>query len=1189
MLKFHQIADRQIVNRDRPSADAPKISVVFLALSHFSLEYSLKCIDSIMAQTLHDYECIILDCNLQAGFVETIESHVEKDPRFLIVRHDVQMELPVAFWLNQGILLAKAPFIALNPNGTLWHPDALEQLMAASDTHFVDVIFGSMEFDQQLHYPSSHATVSSDMIDYVNIIPVGATLCRSQFFREYGLFDPHIFLNGFYDWELWRRALKLGGSYYYFDHIIGVGPENPQLSDQQLDIYCRAYLLDDRCLRARSNALMAGAIDSYDLVGSEKVLQYVRDIIEWGIVEQKYFKSYESLRNGKIEYVPPTIHNRLYDPLVNGYSLNPPMAVSKLRKRVLLVSDHTDLMVADWKTALVADKNNIIVAGRFESLNLFTPDEVDCLILFNCIEDDIGLAAYRFKYSGVSVLHIVTRDFLEKNINSQPDFLKKWKKSVDEVFVIEEPFSGKKSRNRLISYTTVTMPSNGLEEHDDKWRHAAPGFGLFAGNCLMQNIPNFLDVLALQKEYKWKIFISPESEDTFASLPDNVQLIYTNESFHDLNSTLSNFCLFVPNDMLTALDSYQRFLLDEEAVRLHNIIVPLEDADEILKNKDIGNYIDTQFEKWRNASVGHHLNARSLHIQNLIMGTDIRKKVSILRGQEASSNVKMLVMVNSQAIAGSENYGLLVTKGLFDLGFDVQFCTPSKVNTYPVGLKASQEWLKKRDLPAPIQADYGQAGYALWHPDFPEEEVFVQASKFKKWLEKNGFGLIFCCAMIPEPFITPREKALSFMALFAPWEYNLNRLTFIGRGVDGLFSDSHWALDPWVEMNPSLSAYTPSMIESENFKILNGDLPMEPIRIAIAGTIQPNKRQKEAVLAVRDLINKGHKVVLNIYGYHLDAFQLYIQEVIELMSSPDLNGKVKFWGFVEDPHQIARDNHIILCASMNESASQSVLFNQAAGLIAVGCPAGGIPEVVIDGETGFLADGFDYEHVAGALQRAIERREEWPQLIANARRFLLNECAEPEFMRRILKVMVAAAEIKLSRGRGLFHDDRTESSHTSVEDVSAPLLADLRIGIDLGDKSVVYYVQAENDGLMGITFQPGTYGSKPKGEMVISVFQAGHSERLRVVNVDLGDLKDNNWSMITFGPILSSKGKKYKFVVNTEISHGRIAFYEWFSDKWNSKWIRLMLQIEQAFYYYLPVPIKRPPFVFAFFPLYHVD
>jgi glycosyltransferase involved in cell wall biosynthesis len=279
--------------------------------------------------------------------------------------------------------------------------------------------------------------------------------------------------------------------------------------------------------------------------------------------------------------------------------------------------------------------------------------------------------------------------------------------------------------------------------------------------------------------------------------------------------------------------------------------------------------------------------------------------------------------------------------------------------------------------------------------------------------------------MIPEPLISWREDALTFMSLFAPWEYNLERLTFVGKRVDGLFSDSHWALAPWIEMNPSLNAYAPSMIEREYFQIRNQDLPTQPIQIAIAGTIQPRKRQKEAVLAVLHLINKGYNIVLNIYGYQLDSFRSYIQEIEEVVAQSKWGGKIKFWGFIEDPHQIARDNHIILCTSTDESASQSILFNQAAGLLPVSCPAGGLPEIVIDGKTGFLADGFEPQHIANTIQRALDSKETWETLIANGRSILLHQCSEPEFMHRILRVMIAAAEIRTSRGALLFREVNT--------------------------------------------------------------------------------------------------------------------------------------------------------------------
>lgn len=1187
MLKFHQIIDRQIINRARSYVETPSVSIVLLALSHFSVEYILKYIDSILKQTLSDYECIILDCDLNENCIQAISDLTKEDSRFVLVRHSIR-EIPVACSLDEGVLLAKAPYIALNQNGAVWHPEALQQLMAAASSTSADVVYGNVEY-QKSHPQDFYKTppLSRDTINIINIIPVGAILCQSQFFKSYGLFDPHVLIRDFYDWDLWRRALKLGGSFYHLNRVIGFCEDSQFVPAEKkmLDVFVCAYLCDDQYLLTRSQELIPNRISSYDLFQSEKILRYVRDIPEWERVDEKYFKHY-TLVNPEIEYSPPTKHNRLYDHFLE-YSLNPPMAVSKPRKRVVLAIDIADRVVEDWKDALVIDENNIILISSVEYLDSITPADVDHLIFINCFKDGADVIAKEFQDNGVSVLHVLSRTIFSENKFADVQFIKKWQQSTDQIVMVGMQSYEIKERIEGVAY--ITFPFNGLENIDTYPQNFQTlNWGVFIGNHT-QNLQNLLNLPALQDEKcQWMLFVSQQNEEILKSLPDNVRVVYTNDTLNTLVSNLSDFCLFVPDEILAMLDSYEHLLLEEDALRFSNSIIPFVRSQEITAQKHIKDWFYMQFNKWKSESLGHHPKARFLYIQNLILSVDLRKKIATLRSQKFSSEVKALVMVNSQAIAGSENFGLLVTKGLFDLGIEVRFCTPSNINIHPPGLKISREWLEKRKLPPPIQADYGRAGYALWYPDFPEEEALKQSRNFRDWLNEEGFGLVFCSAMIPEPFIAWRDNALTFMALFAPWEYNLDRLTFIGKRVDGLFSDSHWALDPWVEMNPSLNAYTPSMVENEYFQILNNDLPHEPVQIAIAGTIQPRKRQKEAVLAVRDLINKGYNVVLNIYGYQLDGFQSYIQEVKEIAALPEMIGKVKFWGFVDDPHQISRDNHILLCASTDESASQSVLFNQAAGLIPVSCPAGGIPEIVIEGKTGFLADGFESGHIVVALERALKKRGDWPHLIGNAQRFLLYECTEPEFMRRILKVMMAAAEIKLSKGARLFRDTDMEPLHTiSPEtEVTPPSATDLEIGLNLTHKAIVYSLEVESDGLTGFTFQPGTHGTQPHGEMKISVFLAGHSEKMREAKVNLGELRDNQWAQVMFEPILHSKGQNYQVVANAKIKHGRVTLYESYPGKWN-KQARFTLRIQRFLHRYLNVSIRRPSS--AVFAVYQKD
>ncbi len=1021
MLKFHQIVDSQKIIYNNHQLDMPRVSIVLPFISHSSAEIVINCIQSIQKQSLTEYECIILDVNLPEDCTREIKKLIKTDPRFLWLSHDT--DLPIACLLNEGILRARAPYIALNPLGAIWHPDALEHLWATANSKSVELVYGNLATANSNQSKDKPGPLSQVAID--NTIAISTVLCQIDFFRKYGLFDPHVFARNFYDWELWRRSLKYGGTFFHLDRVIGVSNESisTSLKTKSLDLFETAYLFDDEQLPARREALLPDAIASYDLVHFEKILKYVRDVSELELVEDKYFKVYASLYPDSI-YIPPTKHNRLYDPAINGYSLNPPMAISKPRKRFLLVATSMDRVVEDWKSSLAADRNNIISISNMENLPSILPEDIDCLILFNCFQEGTDKIIRKFRERGTSVQHIISRSNFEETKIDDAQFAKKWKRSTDQVFQIETQFH--RTNKHFKDFTSITIPINGLE--NDKFEHfdlQSLKWGIYIGSH-QESIQNLFNLVPVQKNtHQWDLFVSQYLDETLGPIPDNVRVIYTNDPLNILASHISNYCLFVPDELIAKLDPYEQLLLEEDTIYCSILIASLKFGQEISDPKQVGDRYFEHLEIRKKNSVGLHSNARPLYIQNLVLGVDLRKKIALLRDQESSSDVKTLVMVNSQAIAGAENYGLLVTKGLFNLGFDVQFCTPSEANVFPEGLRTSREWLQKRNLPLPTQADYGWAGYSFWDETFPEELVFLQSKKLGDWLDNNDIGLVFCSAMIPEPLISWREDALTFMSLFAPWEYNLERLTFVGKRVDGLFSDSHWALAPWIEMNPSLNAYAPSMIEREYFQVLNQSLPDSPVQIAIAGTIQPRKRQKEAVLAALHLISKGYNIVLNVYGYQLDSFRSYIQEIEEIITTSEWGDKIKFWGFVEDPHQIAQDNHIILCTSTDESASQSILFNQAAGLLPVSCPAGGLPEIIIDGTTGFLTYGFESQHIAEALQRALDSRETWQTLIKNGRSFLLHQCSEPEFMHRILRVMIAAAEIRVSKGAQLFREVNT--------------------------------------------------------------------------------------------------------------------------------------------------------------------
>jgi len=178
----------------------------------------------------------------------------------------------------------------------------------------------------------------------------------------------------------------------------------------------------------------------------------------------------------------------------------------------------------------------------------------------------------------------------------------------------------------------------------------------------------------------------------------------------------------------------------------------------------------------------------------------------------------------------------------------------------------------------------------------------------------------------------------------------------------------------------------------------------EKINIASAGTLVPRKQQFEVVRACHGLIKKGYPIILNLYGYS-NIFAVYAKQIEDYIAQHHLEKSIIMNGFVEDDHEITDNNDMIVTASIEEGLPQGILFNMAAGMVAVATPVGGIGEIVIDGETGYLAKGFGVNNFEEALQRAIDDRERWPEVIQNAMALLRKEGSQEKLCGDLLQYM----------------------------------------------------------------------------------------------------------------------------------------------------------------------------------------
>lgn len=150
-----------------------------------------------------------------------------------------------------------------------------------------------------------------------------------------------------------------------------------------------------------------------------------------------------------------------------------------------------------------------------------------------------------------------------------------------------------------------------------------------------------------------------------------------------------------------------------------------------------------------------------------------------------------------------------------------------------------------------------------------------------------------------------------------------------------------------------------------------------PLRVVMIARFVEKKGFPDGLRAVLDAVGRGADLELTIVGDATDAAGEAIKsELHALAATPLLTNRVKFTGFLPpaEAQAILRASHIFLCPSRHaasgdaEGGSPLALTEaMAAGLCCIGTRHCDIPEVIVDGDTGFLCDSGDVSALASAL------------------------------------------------------------------------------------------------------------------------------------------------------------------------------------------------------------------------------
>lgn len=143
----------------------------------------------------------------------------------------------------------------------------------------------------------------------------------------------------------------------------------------------------------------------------------------------------------------------------------------------------------------------------------------------------------------------------------------------------------------------------------------------------------------------------------------------------------------------------------------------------------------------------------------------------------------------------------------------------------------------------------------------------------------------------------------------------------------------------------------------------------KPINLAVIGSIQKIKGQLDAL----KVIEKFKKEELKLYIIGREFDRNYTEELRAYIEDKKITNYVTFLGHIDNiPDFINENIHITLIPSQTESFCRVAMESLSVGVPVVAYNVGGLKEVIIDKETGFLVEKDNVEELYFSVKYLIE-------------------------------------------------------------------------------------------------------------------------------------------------------------------------------------------------------------------------
>ncbi|MCW8900388.1 MAG: glycosyltransferase family 4 protein [Gammaproteobacteria bacterium] len=225
--------------------------------------------------------------------------------------------------------------------------------------------------------------------------------------------------------------------------------------------------------------------------------------------------------------------------------------------------------------------------------------------------------------------------------------------------------------------------------------------------------------------------------------------------------------------------------------------------------------------------------------------------------------------------------------------------------------------------------------------------------------------------------------------------------TFLYKNVDAyqvitrtLYNDAIKFLPLQSEKIHLLYYGVPEGTRCDSCKDYLGGKGVDPssFKVAIFGRVEEGKGQHLVIQAVKNIYQNRNNISLSIIGHVMD--QAYYKKLENLANIKSNKQFIHFLGFHENPTSIMSCFDVVVLATRCETFGLVLPEAMRAETAVIGSNCGGVPEIIVDGETGLLFESDDAVGLERALDKLVSDKEFCNRLAKNGKNYADKQFSE---------------------------------------------------------------------------------------------------------------------------------------------------------------------------------------------------